>query len=728
MSSARKTAANGRNAKKSKGPRTVEGRNVARRNALKHGLTAETLVVEGEDADEFRFTADAHGAVFRPRNDVEVELVRTFTIAAWRRQRCASTETAMVNRYIRDSQLAEEVIEQQDALALGDRLFFDSQDLWQLYPDPTMNGAPLSKRRNEVPGSPDLPARLVNELESTSAGCRWLLDRWNDLKTRNQPFNNWQASDKFKAIRLLGKQPLDVLHDTTGDLMAVFLGSYAVYPQNKSPFSELRCELGDDQFPAVRRQLEVMDIERRLPVGETAGRQLLDDLIARRTRRLEQLALKHKARAEAEAAESTRRLAFDPGAAADKVRRYEDASIRRMTRACEDLAKLRRSGILDEDADVEPGLPDAPRGRDPSSSGELLGDSADLDRCEQPESGAGGESSGTGDEGSWDAPPPMSETTVAGWLATVHAERLGSGENTDRQPDAPQEASGSPAAVQAPETTVDGPRSTFNGNSGQWNALLLLVCFLSFAGSERLAAFHGGQLRPSQVKHHAERDDCSDCRRVTAHVGTTRGESIQITLHDSGRASLPASRSPRRRGRTLALPGTRMLINTGVRRPTRSEAAARNEATAICGGRAGSADRLTVAAPTGNARGVSVHTGEQRLTRGETSARIKATAIGSDSAEYSALIRLAQFREGEPPGEPFFKAARPEPRPPRIKQGHSAGSARMRQTRNTAFRDRSVGFRDVQEANHEEGRKPGRAQSGLFPPSCLPQIVIAAFG
>ncbi len=148
MSSARKTAANGRNAKKSKGPRTVEGRNVARRNALKHGLTAETLVVEGEDADEFRFTADAHGAVFRPRNDVEVELVRTFTIAAWRRQRCASTETAMVNRYIRDSQLAEEVIEQQDALALGDRLFFDSQDLWQLYPDPTMNGAPLSKRRN----------------------------------------------------------------------------------------------------------------------------------------------------------------------------------------------------------------------------------------------------------------------------------------------------------------------------------------------------------------------------------------------------------------------------------------------------------------------------------------------------------------------------------------------------------------------------------------------------
>ncbi|MGO9469334.1 MAG: hypothetical protein ACLQVF_34870, partial [Isosphaeraceae bacterium] len=204
----------------------------------------------------------------------------------------------------------------------------------------SMNGAPLSKRQNEVPGSPDLPARLVNELESSYAGCRWLLDRWNDLRVRNQAPNFWQASDKFKAVRLLGKQPLDLLHDTTGDLMAVFLGSHAVCPQNKSAFSELRCELGDDQFPTVRRQLDAMDTERRQPVGETAGRQVLNDLIVRQSGRLEQLALKHKARALAEAAESTSRLAFDPGAAADKVRRYEDASIRRMTRACEDLVEL----------------------------------------------------------------------------------------------------------------------------------------------------------------------------------------------------------------------------------------------------------------------------------------------------------------------------------------------------------------------------------------------------
>ena len=36
------------------------------------------------------------------------------------------------------------------------------------------------------------------------------------------------------------------------------------------------------------------------------------------------------------------------------MRRDEDAAIRRMSRACDDLAKLRRSGMLDEDASERP--------------------------------------------------------------------------------------------------------------------------------------------------------------------------------------------------------------------------------------------------------------------------------------------------------------------------------------------------------------------------------------
>jgi len=256
MTSARKTAANRQNAKKSKGPTSVSGRSVARRNALKHGLTAETLVVEGEDAEAFQLMAEAHLAVFRPRNDVELEFANTFTLAAWRRRRCASTEAAMVNHHIRETRHNAEVIARQDALALADRLFHDSQGCWQLYPDPSLQDCPISQRTNDIPGGPDLPARLVNELESTYEGCRWLSQQWDRLKIRTEKGNFWQSYDKFKSIRLLGKQPLDVLEDTSSDLLIIFLGSYALHPVGKSPFSELRCEVADDQYPTVRKRLE----------------------------------------------------------------------------------------------------------------------------------------------------------------------------------------------------------------------------------------------------------------------------------------------------------------------------------------------------------------------------------------------------------------------------------------------------------------------------------------
>src|SRR5262249_46371593 len=80
----------------------------------------------------------------------------------------------------------------------------------------------------------------------------------------------------------------------------------------------------------------------------------LDHLLDRHTRRLEALVEEREVEAAAEAAERKRRLAFDPGAEADKVRRYEDIAVRRMSRVCDDLIKLRRSGALGGARDSRP--------------------------------------------------------------------------------------------------------------------------------------------------------------------------------------------------------------------------------------------------------------------------------------------------------------------------------------------------------------------------------------
>ena len=53
MTSFRQIAANRRNASKSTGPTTEEGKQRSRCNALRHGLTAETVIGTLEDADDY---------------------------------------------------------------------------------------------------------------------------------------------------------------------------------------------------------------------------------------------------------------------------------------------------------------------------------------------------------------------------------------------------------------------------------------------------------------------------------------------------------------------------------------------------------------------------------------------------------------------------------------------------------------------------------------------------
>jgi len=54
MTSFRQIEANRCNALKSTGPRSEAGKRVSRRNAVRHGLTAETVIGTLEDADDYR--------------------------------------------------------------------------------------------------------------------------------------------------------------------------------------------------------------------------------------------------------------------------------------------------------------------------------------------------------------------------------------------------------------------------------------------------------------------------------------------------------------------------------------------------------------------------------------------------------------------------------------------------------------------------------------------------
>jgi hypothetical protein len=54
MTSFRQIEANRRNARKSTGPKTEAGKQRSRCNAVRHGLTAETVIGLLEDADDYK--------------------------------------------------------------------------------------------------------------------------------------------------------------------------------------------------------------------------------------------------------------------------------------------------------------------------------------------------------------------------------------------------------------------------------------------------------------------------------------------------------------------------------------------------------------------------------------------------------------------------------------------------------------------------------------------------
>lgn len=103
--SQKQIAANRANAKRSTGPRTELGKAGSRRNACKHGLTAATIVIDGEEPDQFDMLRADLEAEFEPRAGMERELVERLAGLMWRLRRIPAFEAALLeNRCAQNAQ------------------------------------------------------------------------------------------------------------------------------------------------------------------------------------------------------------------------------------------------------------------------------------------------------------------------------------------------------------------------------------------------------------------------------------------------------------------------------------------------------------------------------------------------------------------------------------------------------------------------------------------------
>jgi len=95
MTTFRQIEANRRNALKSTGPKTEAGKDQSRRNAVRHGLTAETVIGLLEDAEDYRQFEATVIADYDAQSAVERELVLRLASVLWRLRRATTMETGL---------------------------------------------------------------------------------------------------------------------------------------------------------------------------------------------------------------------------------------------------------------------------------------------------------------------------------------------------------------------------------------------------------------------------------------------------------------------------------------------------------------------------------------------------------------------------------------------------------------------------------------------------------
>src|SRR3954449_6149517 len=95
MTSLKQIEANRRNARHSTGPITEDGKQRSRRNAVRHGLTAETVISALENADDYQAFEATIIADYDAQSAVERELVLRLASLLWRIRRATTVETGL---------------------------------------------------------------------------------------------------------------------------------------------------------------------------------------------------------------------------------------------------------------------------------------------------------------------------------------------------------------------------------------------------------------------------------------------------------------------------------------------------------------------------------------------------------------------------------------------------------------------------------------------------------
>jgi hypothetical protein len=134
MSSPKQIKANQLNAAKSTGPKSVEGKAIVAKNAVKHGLLAAETVLPWENVKNLDDLQNDLLSVLKPEGALETLLVDRIISITWRLQRAGRIETGILTWKKYSELLRQSIVEYADTYSTEDHF----GDLNSIFPPKTV--------------------------------------------------------------------------------------------------------------------------------------------------------------------------------------------------------------------------------------------------------------------------------------------------------------------------------------------------------------------------------------------------------------------------------------------------------------------------------------------------------------------------------------------------------------------------------------------------------------
>ena len=307
--------ANLNNSTLSTGPRTSAGKRKASQNAYKHGLRAERDIALREASLSFESRMHRWGAP-GGGNDMNEFLLQDNVCMSFEIERARAALLERLRRNIENSDDAE----QEAVRELGDRLYHVPGGNIATYG--TQKWDPKKARTSWDPDAAAgvlSPAEIVNRLRSSAFGCFWLLDELDALRSRLQTSGFWVPSEKLKGIRILGRHPIDAVHDRR--VADIFAASYALYRAGQ-PFDNLLSDMSPEALKSYVNRVTNLHRDLVSPDDHQKARQILIDLVEENIRELEEMLVEHFEKDRNKAQRTIDYHGFDESRTGDGIRRH----------------------------------------------------------------------------------------------------------------------------------------------------------------------------------------------------------------------------------------------------------------------------------------------------------------------------------------------------------------------------------------------------------------------